>query len=262
MMRDKNYPNFLFWAFWILVLFSCSLEKRRYFKGYHICRSKQTAIAKLSVKEQAGEIKKPADNHEQAIILKNYSPEEGVLTIEADKNEVLRKHILYGNFSKKVSLLSDTCKDELIFKNGERLKVKLVEITPYVVRFYNCKSSTEYVSELPKSDLYMILPHNGKAEIIDDNINHKSTNSKSTSSIGQTNLHEEILIGLILLLTTTLVGAVFILIRYKAVRNEILSNPDKYHGLTLWDILFYFSIGCISIIALIFLFILVMIFSI
>lgn len=144
--------------------------------------------------------------------------------------------------------MNDTCKDELVFKNGERIRVKIVEITPYVVRFYNCSLQSPYVSEIPKNDLSVILPHNGKAELIDSQNNNKPNNASNKNSGGSgTKFHDEVLIGLALFALLGIVGAIYILIRYKPVRNEMLANPDKYQGKTLWDILFYLSIGCISL---------------
>lgn len=139
----------------------------------------------------------------------------------------------------------------MIFKNGERLKVKIVEITPNVVRFYNCSLGSPYLSEIPKSDLSVILPHEGKAEFLNNSDNQKKTQT-SNSSLSNMNaeLHEEILIGLILFLLVMPVGAIYNVIRYKKVKAEILSNPGKYEGLALWNVLFGCSISCLVLIAI------------
>lgn len=245
----KNYPTILFWAFWALVVFSCNLEKRRYFKGYYILKRHPYEVVKVNSYDK----KKSFQTLKQKEIkLNDLHPSEEIFS--ADKSNTYHKNSYNQLFikPKKNHILNDTCKDELIFKNGERLKVKIVEITPYVVRFYNCSLGSPYLSEIPKDDLSVILPHEGKAEFIENNYNAQKNypNNQSSSSSMNTELHEEVLIGLILFLLIMPIGAIYNVIRYNNVKAEILANPNKYEGKILWDVLFGCSISCLVVAAI------------
>jgi hypothetical protein len=245
----KKYPTILFWAFWALIVFSCTLEKRRYFKGFYIGKKKHFETVKVSSNDE----KKTFHSLKQKAINLSYlySTEEIFSTDKSNTLNEYSEHQLLIK-PKKINILNDTCKDELIFKNGERLKVKIVEITPNVVRFYNCSLGSPYLSEIPKSDLSVILPYEGKAEFLDNNSSNQNNPQKNNSSntSWSAELHEEVLIGLILFLLIMPVGAIYNIIRYKNVRAEILANPNKYEGKILWDVLFGCSISCLVVIAI------------
>lgn len=242
-MKYTNFTQILVWSLGILILFSCTIEKRRYLKGYYVGVKNRTEFKKIN-----------------SVIENNFfhslSQKEFRLNANYSKSEIyLTEKLESGHHSSTIPvnitqnkkyILNDTCKDELIFKNGERLKVKIVEITPYVVRFYNCTLGSAYVSEISKNDLSLILPHEGKAELIDTPHNNNSTNTNNSEGKGR-KIHDEILIGLGLFSILGIFGAIYVLIRYKRVRNEILSNPDKYHGKKLWDLLFYLAIGYVAV---------------
>jgi hypothetical protein len=226
------------------------LEKRKYFKGYYIGKRHHLESNKFNFFDE----KKSFPLFQQSKI-NLFHPPSSEDVIYSSKSNISYQNT-YNQLivkPKKKNNSNDTCKDELVFKNGERLKVKIIEIMPNVVRFYNCTLGSAYVSEVPKNDLSLILPHEGKAEFIDSASN---SNSKKTNNVAgcETKIHEEVLIGVALFAILWLVGVPYILIRYKPVRNEILSNPDKYHGKKLWDVLFYFALAYI-VIALLYIFI-------
>lgn len=249
MKMKKNYPTILFWAFWTLVLFSCTLEKRRYFKGYYIGKRHHSESVKVNSNVEKNSFYSLKGKE---YYLNTIQSNENIITSDKSNNENQNDKNQYFIKSKKNYILNDTCKDELIFKNGERLKVKIVEITPYVVRFYNCSLGSPYLSEIPKNDLSVILPHEGKAEFLDNKPSNQTniqTNNTSYSSIDR-ELHEEVLIGLILFLATMPMGAIYNVIRYNKVKAEILANPNKYEGIILWNVLFGCSVSCLVAIAI------------
>jgi hypothetical protein len=245
-IREKHFWYLFIWTFGALVIISCTLEKRRYFKGYYI--GKRTHFENPKTNSN-GEKKSFYSLKQKEINPSAVYPSEDIVSV--DKSN-LNNHSKNNQLPKEPKIkcfFNDTCKDELVFKNGERLKVKIVEITPSVVKFYNCTLGSPYISEIPKQDLSVILPHNGHAEFIDSQSNNNSKKTDNSTG-GGTKIHEEVLIGLALFAILWFVGVAYILVRYKPVRNEILSNPDKYHGKKLWDVLFYLSIAYIAIVLL------------
>jgi hypothetical protein len=244
------YTRIVIYTFLTLIFsLSCGIQKRKYFSGYYISKSS---------KKTGSSEKNDTKNQKRIHTLCNAGKEDDITYFTASNQNVITQEIKEDKIvliKKKILLPKDSCQDELIFKSGERIKVRILEISTHLVRFQNCDLPDGMISEVSKNELSVILPQKGKAILLDkEPEKNKSVNSQSGSVSNETKprIHPEILIGLLLMVLYFFPFILFTTLRYKAVRKEIINNPDKYKGLILWDIMFGISLAFILLLMLFF----------
>src|ERR1041384_2961808 len=108
----------------------CAVQKRHYRKGLYISWNKPAPgkdVARVGNRKEVQPLKQePAE----IAVLKQEEP----VMASAAKNyegEMLKHH-------KKVKLSPDSCGDVILLRNGEELRVKVIEISPTTVRYKRC----------------------------------------------------------------------------------------------------------------------------
>lgn len=145
-----------------VILNSCSIQKKRYDNFYTINWNsnyeKEIDINSINEETELNQINN--DNH--------YSDEE----IENSSNE--------NKITDKDSI---EC-DEILFKNGDEIKVQIIEITPNEIKYKKCNYLDGPLITINKSGVFSIVYKNGDRELIKTEkitINNESVN-KNTSN--------------------------------------------------------------------------------
>jgi hypothetical protein len=141
----------------LIILISCSVQKRKYQKGFYV-HTKTKAHLK---KENTNNISKnliaelPVTNLN---ILNNNEQEQ--INVSAENQTAILKNL------KKPSLFSapDSC-DIIIFKNGSEISAKVLEISPTQVKYKKCDMINGPLYVADKSDVFMVKYMNGSKEV-------------------------------------------------------------------------------------------------
>jgi hypothetical protein len=146
----------------LILISSCSVQKRRYNKGFYVSRIHHKE-AQRKTEEKTVKIVKPAsvEKVETApqVIVTGDRP--GLFAAVSDLYD-LQKNIRKTIFAKAGE---DSC-DVLLFKDGSEIRAKVLEISPNEVKYKRCDNleGPSYVSR--KADLFMIKYANGSREIM------------------------------------------------------------------------------------------------
>ena len=221
------------------------IQKRKYTEGYHSnlawrkirkdSKSTEKDFSKLNIDKSKSvntldflQSLTPSNTHRKFLYTENISKsQEGKnvyllaskeVVITGQENLKLSNKIEKIVSHKKTKLinsifLEDSC-DNIIFKNGEEVAVKIIEITPDIVKYKKCNNLGGPLISVKKSELLLIRYQNGSKEmfsdIIDESIS-KSDKEKvklfsalsigfSLSSILFTLLFNLLFIGILLLI--------------------------------------------------------------
>lgn len=142
----------------ILVLFSCSLQKRRYQSGFYVSwKHSKTAgsFDNRAVSAHAGhetplktaaEVYTPVSNTGPAA-----SARVSGMGILADPKPVSLRH-------------TDPC-DNILFNDGKELQVKLIEIGTDEIKYKRCDTPDGPLYTVKKSEVFMVRYANGSKEV-------------------------------------------------------------------------------------------------
>jgi hypothetical protein len=144
----------------VLLMISCSVQKRRYQHGYHVTwHHKQQEAGKTSTR-QAGTSEKPA--YHPPILTEQEEPVSAsagsglsFITTPGQARPVLLTH----------RNPEDSC-DILIFKDGAEIKGKVQEIGIHDIRYKRCDALEGPIYISRKTELFMIKYANGTREVI------------------------------------------------------------------------------------------------
>ena len=141
------------------------------------------------------------------------------------------------SLSKKVRELSklDGDCDNIIYKNGEEVSVKVIEITTDVVKFKRCDNLDGPLISVKKSEILMIRYKNGSKEIFEDNSaeleNKEIDKSKlKVQGLGLTSMIIGIIGGLFPNLFVLIISSLLAIIFSSIAMAKIKKNPEKFKG--------------------------------
>lgn len=170
-----------------LLLFSCSVQKRKYQKGFYVNwhkntaqKEKKEAVATVHYKKIVPE---PVITSQLPQPVIHKTAESAVVASgnnDMDNTSILKRRPL------SLQLNPDSC-DEIIFRSGDETKVKIMEISATELKYKRCDniSGPLYVSK--KSEVFMVKYANGtnetfKAEVPGYNNNSNSNDDMNTYS--------------------------------------------------------------------------------
>ncbi|MES2591363.1 MAG: DUF4190 domain-containing protein [Bacteroidota bacterium] len=220
----------------LLIMSSCSIEKRQYMSGYHVQWNK-TGDVNGHLKNQ--ELVSVVEEEVLALPLTENVDYIESASIAADEIFVPEKDKPF--FVKKsrnsVSAVSSEGEcDILVLKNGEEIKVKVLEILPTEIKYKKCDNLTGPTTTIYKSDVSMIKYPNGSQDII-SSVNVQKNNNEGSPAPENTGKSMNVL-ALLSLITGILglvpvfgilfsIGAV---IMSAIALSQINKNPGKYKG--------------------------------
>ena len=214
----------------LIVLFSCSVQKRKYQNGFYFA-------GKQNIKKTRVQTNNPKSktNNFTAFTRQESPADIAELSASAsvDKVPVTLNPVSRTRYKQD----PDTC-DKLIFRDGNELRVKVLEISPQEIRYKKCDmpDGPFYVSR--KADIFMVKYANGTKELFEATTPqigkpsaapHKPTrkrymNPKNTENDAVTAL----ILGVVGILFF-FYGSIHAIILGRNVIKEVKHNPATYN---------------------------------
>lgn len=218
-----------------LILFSCSVQKRKYQKGFYVSNTKHTKQIQKNNK-----FKK--DLTTESLVLKQTvipvnETEEVSLSASADTKPLI---LLSSPFIKKLRAADSLC-DQITLKNGDEVSAKVLEITPTEIKYQKCGVTDGPLYIVKKTDVFMIKYANGSKEVFKvggtepKNINNNNgTNTTKDKYTGPRKMHPlavlafiSAIFGIYPLTGLASIGAI---IFANIALKEIKQKPNQYKG--------------------------------
>lgn len=141
--------RFLILALGIFLFSFCSVQKRRYLKGYYFEKEnkRSTVISKFD--------SKPV----------NHFPTGISSSMLASKDNALEGVLMRKGITEDAT----DCGDTIIMKNGNRIICQVLELSPDEVSFKECDSEENVAQQLKKEEIISISYKNGTKEFIEKN---------------------------------------------------------------------------------------------
>jgi hypothetical protein len=165
----------------LILLSSCSIQKRKYTNGYHI-----THKSKIQSR------KKINQNQDTAIKV-SLIEKINLGTVELEKIPVADKNFvayLGKEITPKSIVKTDEC-DLIILKTGDEIKCKVTEITLSEIKYKKCDNLNGPTISIDKNDVFVIKYSNGTKDVINiipkekpENKTNQSKKVNVTSVIG------------------------------------------------------------------------------
>ncbi len=148
--------NCFFILFCLVVVSSCTIEKRHYQNGYYISLKKS-----VKKSNQNTEVKSIEDFPN--LNVSNISNNKSIKNEAIASNDIKNIALLYKKTSKIIKLPSDSC-DILFLKNGKVIKIKTIEINESDIKYkrFDHLDGPNYV--ISKDDVKKIIYKNGLIE--------------------------------------------------------------------------------------------------
>lgn len=160
-----------FWLLFFVALIglsSCSIEKRHYSSGYnvewlHTSTNKQSTKYVIPKHSEVTEENKVFDE----ISLASSNEEEvSLLNLDTKIQPAVSMHPAHKQHFTKIKQVDNDC-DLIIFKNGDELKVKVIEVGIREIKYKNCDNLDGPIFSKRKSEVFMIKYPNGTSTVIE-----------------------------------------------------------------------------------------------
>lgn len=220
---------YIFLAALLLITGSCTLQKRNYQKGYYVnWLHKKTGhtTAKISNDERNNDVaKKTVSNHENS---------EPLIVSQNSSND----KPIFSDTKKAFIPLKDTCGDRILYKNGEEVLAKVIEITDNQIKYKRCDNLSGPLFVVTKQKIELIIYNNGVKETITNNIEAPINTPSQPQPAYQNKTTSPYAITAVVLAAAGIfiipfIGSIISLIFASMAEMEIKSNPTKYEGLEL-----------------------------
>jgi hypothetical protein len=146
----------------LLLIFSCTVQKRKYQNGYYVnWHAKNASLAKDRVVVKPSNVSDKKSTELETTPIRQNPSEELFASTKTDL--LIPSHKKPVNFFNQLS--EDTC-DVLLFKDGSEIRGKVLEVSGDEIKYKRCDTpdGPTYVSR--KSELFMIKYANGTREVI------------------------------------------------------------------------------------------------
>jgi hypothetical protein len=207
-------------------IFSCSVKKRSYRKGFYIewAFSKQTKRSSPSV-----QLHSPvASDNEKA-------EEEHVLASTGDNPITAKPQRLVITFD-------ENCGDSIFFRKGSPIKAKVLELNEKQIKYKRCDNFDGPTIVVNKGDVDYIRYGNGMTEKFDAISPAQETYTtqpvKKEIPSSKKKIHPLAVLSLVFTIASVFLG-IFLLgafITIPIAERKIMQNSDKYKGLKLLKI--------------------------
>ncbi|MEI8137415.1 MAG: DUF4190 domain-containing protein [Bacteroidota bacterium] len=214
----------------LIILFSCSVQKRKYKKGFYVSSHKTINHTKKDKSILTN--KEPVS--EKLISKNSLLPVEQTTFLEASVATNLQL-LKPTKFPSLLQSKDGPC-DAITLKNGEEISAKILEITPIEIKYKKCNMQDGPMYIVKKTDVFMIKYSNGSKEVFKDEPESRSTNSNPNSNSSNTNkpktTHEAAIFSLVAGICGFLFffGSIPAIILGDIALRKIKAEPDKYEG--------------------------------
>lgn len=211
----------------LILVSSCSVEKRNYRKGYYI-----DWVWQKNKNSKAVEQKNKTANQQNNI---TFTEEEKVNASTQTTPE-------FFPLKKKTLLIAkDTCGDVMLLKRGEEMKVKVLEIDETKIKYKRCDNLKGPTYEIEKQKVALITFSNGVKEIIEaPTISQQQEyyEPKKTQQTNYTRTTPDIAKYAVILAVIGIFvfpATIVALILANKAEKMILAEPNKYEGMDVVD---------------------------
>lgn len=205
----------------LLLLISCSVQKRHYQKGFYFSNSNYNHSIK-----------------EKDIVVKKQEPKK-----EEKEQKVFAStmsEIIIPKYQSLYTVNPDSLCDIILLKNGDDIKAKVLEISPIEIKYKKCLSPDGPLYIVKKLDVFMIKYSNGTKEVIDVDKTNEPDNTKEeilpdTSYTGPKTLHPKAKSALIfawfgLIPILGIFACIKAIVDAGDALKDIKQNPNRYTG--------------------------------
>jgi hypothetical protein len=213
----------------LVIVQSCTVKKRVDQKGYYVDRTfrkhYKTEISsnKTVMRSQETSPKVvPVPANGEAILA----------SIEADKRQLTERRSIFPG---------DTCGDQLVQKNGDRITVKILEVNEAMIKYKRCDNWNGPTYTMKKNNLSAIIYSNGVREPMEIPADYVQPSQYT----GPKEYPGDLVLAL---LCTILLGGFspfFSIPLAKKAKEKIKKYPERYYGTILADYLIFFNKGIV-----------------
>ena len=171
----------------LIILISCSVQKRKYQKGFYVSNPKQQKHVQKNV---SGKQKKETENDN--LISKTNTLQTYSLDIDLSASLNNKTISLAKVHLPLLTNENDSLCDILVLKNGDEVKAKVLEISPIEIKYKKCTMPEGPLYVVKKSDVFMIKYANGTKEVLKSEAaesNNTPTNNTPTNNNGPLKMH-------------------------------------------------------------------------
>lgn len=179
----RNFKVLLLFTFGFLLLYSCSTNRQLYISGYKTSNKIETESSKQYTSKKNSQNK--SDSYRTDLSLDKVLEEENSnnfdnhLSTSTDND--LSFLTLSSNHKLDLKPKKDNECDEIILKNGDELRVKVIEITEAVIKYRRCDNLTGPIYSISKADVFLIKYPNGTRDVFVEDDNKKSASNQNSS---------------------------------------------------------------------------------
>jgi hypothetical protein len=144
----------------LLVLISCSVQKRKYQNGYYVeWNHKKGGHDKVVSKKQSTKKTSPLQEKNTEITINSGDKVEPLATNRQSFSDVFKRKLAFLKSGE------DSC-DVIVFKDGAEVRSKVEEVGINEIKYKRCDSPNGPMYVAKKSDIFMIKYMNGTKEVI------------------------------------------------------------------------------------------------
>ena len=246
----------------LVMLFSCSVQKRKYQKGFYVSNSKH----KKEVQKKPIQISKNEIEHDNLVFKTNTLPTSQNNDLELSASANSKPIDLIKLNSTKVINPEDSLCDQITLRNGDEIKVKVLEITPLDVKYKKCNMPDGPLYIVKKADVFMIKYPNGtkevfKAEPVYNSVPNQYQELPQNTYKGPKKMNPyavaSFVLGILGIWPLTGLGSLLAIIFGSIALAQIKERPGKYEGEKLARAGKIMGIVILSILALIIIFVII-----
>lgn len=182
----RNFKVLLLFTFGFLLLYSCSTNRQLYISGYKTSNKIEKEDSKQYASKKNSQNK--SDSYRTDLSLDKVLEEENSnnfdnhLSTSTDND--LSFLTLSSNHKLDLKPKKDNECDEIILKNGDELRVKVIEIAETIIKYRRCDNLNGPIYSIPKADVFLIKYPNGTRDVFVDN--EKSASNQDSSEKNET----------------------------------------------------------------------------
>jgi hypothetical protein len=243
----------------LIILISCSVQKRKYQKGFYVSNPKQQKHVQKNV---SGKQKKETENDNlisKTNTLQTYNSLDIDLSASLNNKTISLAKVHLPLLTNE----NDSLCDILVLKNGDEVKAKVLEISPIEIKYKKCTMPEGPLYVVKKSDVFMIKYANGTKEVIKSEA-AESNNTPTNNYNGPLKMHSYAILAFVFSLlgfiTYGLLSILAIIFANMAIK-KIRQEPNIYNGEPLAKAAKIIGIIMLTIMAIILLFALLLAFA-
>ncbi len=208
---------------------ACSIKKRTYRSGYYI-----------EWKNHAHPVTSSEDQKKKSIKINYQETSNAVEAIPSEELASTQRNVSFPKKNNPIVFTKDECNDLITMKNGDEIKVKVIEISEKQIKYKRCDNLEGPLITVNKYDVFSIKYANGTKEIFKEEKpltpKEPETNNKNNSPNQGSQRPKLHILAVFSILCATVgffvvgLGPIAAIIFGAQAIKEINLAPDRYYG--------------------------------